>query len=90
MTQDGPVPDFAMWGPVGPTMRDEISTELILRRTGTNDLQPRVGPIEAALHVSPGRFDNRLPIAVIRPIATVTNNGGRVCDEMDPHPLPNA
>jgi thiol-disulfide isomerase/thioredoxin len=75
MTQDGPVPDFAMWGPVGPTMRDGISAELVLRRTATNNSQPQVGPIEAALHVSPGQFDNRQPIAVIRPVTTVTKNG---------------
>jgi RNA polymerase sigma factor (sigma-70 family) len=75
MTQDGPVPDFAMWGPVPQRMDDEIASDLILRRIGTNDLQPRVGPIEAALHVSPGQFDDRLPIAVLRPIATVTNKG---------------
>ncbi len=72
---DGPVPDFLTSGPTGQGIRGGIGGGLILRHSGTNDTQPRLGPKEAQLYLTQSQLDNGLPIAMIRPEATVTKNG---------------
>jgi len=76
ITQDGPVPDFNMWGPIGNQRSiDDITSQLILRRSATDNLQSRLGPVEARFYLPPGQFDKTLPIVEVRPEVVVTNNG---------------